>query len=788
MRDARYVTKLSQYRVLHPQVYLTFPEDCMRVSNKSRLRFLLPVLLALMLAACGGGGGDGGTDGGPDTGGGSGGGGGDGSTSLLASIQISPETAVVGLGGEQAFYAFGKDSGGNILSDVSFSWSSGDTGIATVDVATGVVTGLTVGSTTLTASSGNVSETVNVRVVVPGEGMIAAGSSHACGLTRLGVAYCWGNNSSGQTGADTTDAKVMQPMPVQGGHLFVDVEAGVDHTCGLTSEGITYCWGSNYNGQLGYTGNLGEYNYTKVPVAVETEQRFVDISTEQYETCGLTASGEAWCWPYSADGGWSSNAYEYDTPGLPVRVETSLVFTQIDVGTLHACGVVASGAAYCWGQDNWGQLGTGAFVGSTAVPLAVTGGVSFQSVSAGVSHTCGLDQAGKAYCWGDYTNGRLGIGPDAGSTPGLNLRAPQPVLTSAFFTQLDAGGGHTMALDPTGVAWWWGGYEFMDDCSLDYIMNGGSCTTYSRTAETPVSVNEYGETFERVSAGGTFNMALNAEGESSAWWNNSNGQLGVGYASLFVSGPVSAAPGYYISLDDEAVTIAPGETEILTVSIERFGSFTVDGAGFTDPITLSAPQLPAGVTATFLPSVLGPTQDESVLVLTAADNATGGSQTISVSATTDVGMDRSGNVLVRVPLSNTGGPYSLVCDSITTPLPEGFHCMDNGSGNIAPGLYDHSDLWGWWVDSDIGLCLRLDDDGYSYGRFRAPQVGGGGTTTTGPAQWGIIVRSDGTPEGAETQWYLFVGAGDDQTKLFGYDSASNSIMSWGFVESASCPW
>ena len=371
----------------------------MRVSKKSRLRFLVPCLFALALTGCGGGGGDGGTDGGPGTGGGGGGGG--GSTSVVASIQVSPETAVVALGGEQAFYAFGMDSEGSILGDVSISWSSGDTSVATVDVATGLVTGLTVGNTTLTAASGSVSETVKLHVVEPGEGKIAAGGAHACGLTRLGVAYCWGNNSHGQVGADTTEEDVTQPMPVQGGHLFVDIEPGNEHTCGLTAEGVAYCWGSNWNGQLGNTGDFGDYNFTNIPVAVETEQRFVDISTDHFETCGLTASGEAWCWPYSGDSTWSSNAYEFETPGLPARVETSLVFTQIDVGSLHACGVVANGAAYCWGRGYEGQLGNGA--SSLAyTPVPVSGGLTFAKLAAGYLSTCGLDATGAAYCWGSW--------------------------------------------------------------------------------------------------------------------------------------------------------------------------------------------------------------------------------------------------------------------------------------------------------------------------------------------------------------------------------------------------
>jgi alpha-tubulin suppressor-like RCC1 family protein len=63
--------------------------------------------------------------------------------------------------------------------------------------------------------------------------------------------------------------------------------------------------------------------------------------------------------------------------------------------------MTASGAAYCWGDNYDGQLGnaTATWPNSTT-PVAVSGGLSFQSVSAGFSHTCGLTTSGASYCWG----------------------------------------------------------------------------------------------------------------------------------------------------------------------------------------------------------------------------------------------------------------------------------------------------------------------------------------------------------------------------------------------------
>lgn len=94
---------------------------------------------------------------------------------------------------------------------------------------------------------------------------VSIGGDHSCGLTGAGVAYCWGDNSSGQLGDGSTTTR-STPVAVSGGLAFSAIVAGAAHTCGLTNAGARYCWGSNDSGQLG--DGSGTLDYTTMPVAV----------------------------------------------------------------------------------------------------------------------------------------------------------------------------------------------------------------------------------------------------------------------------------------------------------------------------------------------------------------------------------------------------------------------------------------------------------------------------------------------------------------------------------------
>jgi alpha-tubulin suppressor-like RCC1 family protein len=94
---------------------------------------------------------------------------------------------------------------------------------------------------------------------------------------------------------------------------------------------------------------------------------------------------------------------------MPVRVRGGARFKSISAGADHTCAVAVDGTAYCWGQNTYGQLGTGG-AADVAQPATVADGHVFTSVRASGSHTCGLTVSGEAFCWGNNAEGQLGDG------------------------------------------------------------------------------------------------------------------------------------------------------------------------------------------------------------------------------------------------------------------------------------------------------------------------------------------------------------------------------------------
>ena len=193
------------------------------------------------------------------------------------------------------------------------------------------------------------------------------------------------------------------------------------------------------------------------------------------------------------------------TPDAGVANQISLVAMQVAVGSTHACALTRDGAVYCWGDNLYGELGTGGSPSQSTVPLAVSGLGASRSVSVAETHTCAVTSSGGVFCWGTQPT----VLPSASTTPlaiaGLNEATL--VSTSARDTCVLA----------NGAIWCWG---FNEEGQL------GDGTTENR--DTPVQVVGLPQDMVDVSTGANYACATSAAQGVFCWGGNLSGTLGDG--------------------------------------------------------------------------------------------------------------------------------------------------------------------------------------------------------------------------------------------------------------------
>jgi len=231
---------------------------------------------------------------------------------------------------------------------------------------------------------------------------VVTGGLHSCALAADTTVWCWGANSSGQLGDNTTterhygvhvqkdDGDTAHDHPLAG---VIALAAGATHTCALLNGGAMKCWGDDTHGQLG-------------------------------------------------DGSSSNSAKPVDVSGLDGNsADTSRQATVITAGDFHTCAVLADGGLVCWGANDAGQLGNGTQGADSGTPQGVVGMARtdtsdpaipseflpvIKSVSASRENTCLVLIDTTIYCWGDNASDQLGDGIGATSvTPRtVNLGGP----------------------------------------------------------------------------------------------------------------------------------------------------------------------------------------------------------------------------------------------------------------------------------------------------------------------------------------------------------------------------
>jgi alpha-tubulin suppressor-like RCC1 family protein len=384
----------------------------------------------------------------------------------------------------------------------------------------------------------------NVKLI--GLKQVETGNSHACATTYDSQIYCWGKNTYARLGIGSdTPSQSNVPMAVVNsgvlsGKSIISISSGTTHTCVVASDRKAYCWGQNNNGQLGDGGASGYQS--AVPVAVDTTgslsgKSLLSIAAGEYFTCALASDSQVYCWGDNDYGALGNNNLDVDS-STPVPVNTtngtSSLFgksvVSIASGGAHVCAVATDGSAHCWGWNDKGQLGNNSTVDSP-VPVAVATDVAsslngkfVMAIVTGEQHTCAIDSASNAHCWGYNNYGQLGnntsgSGQDKLKPVAVSTSSPS-VLTSGSVLSITAGGNHTCVIATDNKAYCWG---LNDNGQL-----GNDSKTNKSVAVAVLSTGNMisNKTILNISTGDQYTCVIASDAQVYCWGLNDNGQLG----------------------------------------------------------------------------------------------------------------------------------------------------------------------------------------------------------------------------------------------------------------------
>ncbi len=311
-----------------------------------------------------------------------------------------------------------------------------------------------------------------------------------------GLLYCWGNNQYGTLGINQTVAQVPDTLvPMQAvvdgslaGITITKIDGGSGHTCGMSSSGKGFCWGTGGNGRIGDGSTTQRYKPTELNMAgVLSGKTITDIAAGSGHSCAI-ASGAAYCWGSNSVGALGNNSTTDSSSAVAVStagVMAGKTMTKIAIALNTSCALDSSGAAYCWGQNN-ATLGNNVGSGDSLIPVAVdmtlvpSGG--FSAITGKEGNVCGIAAANSLpYCWGTNTLGSTGRGLTSSATARPTAATATGFLSGKTVTQFSTGRNTSCGITNLAEAFCWG-YNGLGNLGVNTTTSPYSVATAVSTA------------------------------------------------------------------------------------------------------------------------------------------------------------------------------------------------------------------------------------------------------------------------------------------------------------------
>ncbi len=277
---------------------------------------------------------------------------------------------------------------------------------------------------------------------------VAAGANHSCAIRDDRVLFCWGRNDYGQLGSGTEDD---QPVPTEAdsGESWANLSAGSTHSCGVTTDGGLFCWGNNVVGQVG-NGKSGALQTSPSPEPIANNTSWKTVQAGDSHSCAITTAGALWCWGNNVRGqlgdGTEDNRLE------PLEIVPGTGWHSVDAGYFHSCAIRDDQTMWCWGDNAFGQLGLGTMGqdDQRLTPVRVGAEDDWVHLALGDYHSCARRADNSIWCWGSNDYGQLG------DNTSVTKAAPVAITSEKNWLDLASGNDHTIGMLGDESLWCWG--------------------------------------------------------------------------------------------------------------------------------------------------------------------------------------------------------------------------------------------------------------------------------------------------------------------------------------------
>ena len=332
--------------------------------------------------------------------------------------------------------------------------------------------------------------------------------------TQSGTAlYEISYSAAGQSSAGMVNSDIS--WLVNGGSfVFTTLSGNGDFNCALGNDQAAYCWGKGLAGQIGNETNQN----VNIPthVIMPSSVNFTKLSSNASFSCALGDNYAAYCWGIGESGQIGNGHNQSVNIPTMVKMPGGMKFAQISTNPSFSCALTRSGRAFCWGDSTNGHIGNGTDKNVKNTPKEVTmpGDVRFTQVSTNMNFSCALGNDSATYCWGYGESGQIGNGQN--QTQEIPVKVTIP--TGISFNQISTNENYSCALGSDTAIYCWG-----------YGLYGQLGNGNTGVSNIPVKVSmPIGINFSFVETNDDFSCALSTMGTVYCWGYGAAGRIGNG--------------------------------------------------------------------------------------------------------------------------------------------------------------------------------------------------------------------------------------------------------------------